>query len=111
MSAIGAAAVTVVLLHIMLTFLIRKFYIRNRKSYLSTLPNVPYYNRQSSSAAEEEEVLLLPELGGSCSRGNQDGGSGGGNNWEEETDCQSDTKLTVDCDRQSITDHLSSAEL
>ena len=58
LSALAAVIVSILFLHLLLSYLYRK--VKERKAYRSALPPVMF--RHPSSTAEEEEVLLLETL-------------------------------------------------
>ncbi len=93
----GAVAVILVLVHIILTFMMRRCFNGKGNNYISSLPNVPHYHQSSSNV--EEEVLLLSDL----SRSRDDC-------WENEEN-EGEDKESISSDRQPLTDHLSSSEL
>ena len=97
----GAVAVTLVLVHIIVSFMMRRYCKGKGKNYISSLyiPNVPYYHQTSSNV--EEEALLLSDL----SRSQDDCAT-----WENEENDGED-KDSINSDRQPLTDHHSSAEL
>ena len=104
-SSIGAVAVTLILLHIILTFIAKR--CRDRKAnYRTALPSVPAFYHQSSTTTEEEEVLLLQNM---SSQRNKESAE---NEWEEDDSGREQEHIDLEEeDRLSSTDHHSNVEL